>query len=322
MKILVTGGAGFIGYHLANRLVENGNDVTICDNLFRGKMDRDFRGLVEKPNVAFINVDLTKASELTNLDGDFDIIYHLAAINGTKYFYEIPHQVLKVNILSLLNILDFISASDCKKLVWTSSSEVYSGTEMAYGVDIPTPEDIPLAINDVGNPRFSYAGSKVVGELLCLNYSKAYGFDVGLVRPHNIYGPRMGFEHVIPEFLKRIFEREDPFKIYGGNQTRSFCYIDDAVSALEKLGSIKVKTDILNMGNNQEEIKIEDLALRMFDLADFHPQIEILEPLKGSVSRRCPDIKKAKKILDFEPRVDLNEGLKKTMAWYFKALSE
>jgi len=321
MKILVTGGAGFIGYHLATRLAENGNEVTLYDNLFRGRMDNDFKALVEMPNVKFINADLTRSSALSNLDKDFDIVYHLAAINGTKYFYEIPHKVLKVNILALINVLDFLASSDCGKLVWTSSSEVYSGTEMAYGVDIPTGESIPLTINDVRNPRFSYAGSKIAGELLCLNYSRAYSLNVGIVRPHNIYGPRMGFEHVIPEFLTRIFKREDPFKVYGGDQTRAFCYIDDFVTTMEKLGSAKVQTDIFNIGNDKEEIKIKKLAVKLFEIADFHPEIEILEPPEGSVPRRCPDIKKAKEVLGFDPKINLDEGLEKTRDWYFRFLS-
>jgi len=316
----VTGGAGFIGLHLAKYLAaENKNAVIICDNLFRGQMDNDFRGLIKQSNVKFIDIDLTNKEELSKLGRDFDIVYHLAAINGTKYFYEMPHEVLRTNVLSLINILDWLAGSSCKKMVWTSSSETYAGAATITKIPIPTPEEVPLAISDVFNPRFSYAGSKIIGELLCLNYAKAYGFNISIVRPHNIYGPRMGYEHVIPQFIMRIIRRESPFKIYGGDQSRAFCFVEDFVKAINLVTeSPKTNMQIINIGNNKEEITIINLARRMFDLFDFHPPLEVLPPPKGSVDRRCPNITKLKELVGYEPQIELDVGLQQTYSWYLR----
>ena len=319
MKVLITGGAGFIGSSLGKYLADKDYEVTICDNLFRGKIDYDFKNLIERDNVRFVKIDLTERKELDKFEKDYDNIYHLAAINGTKYFYEIPHKVLRVNILTLINLLDWLINTDCKKIVWTSSSETYAGTMKISNIPIPTLEEVPLTIEDVFNPRVSYAGSKIVGELLCINYSKAFGFNVSIVRPHNIYGPRMGYEHVIPEFIKRIIRKEDPFKIYGGNQSRAFCYIEDFVRGIKLVGeSPKTNGEIINIGNDKEEITIIDLAQKMFDLLDFHPELETLPAPRGSVNRRCPNISKAKRLIGYEPQINLERGLQKTYEWYLK----
>ena len=319
MKILITGGAGFIGFRLGKYLADKDYEVTICDNLFRGKMDYYFKNLIERDNIRFVKIDLTEREELDKFEKDYDNIYHLAAINGTKYFYEIPHKVLRVNILTLINLLDWLINTDCRKMVWTSSSETYASTMKISDIPIPTSEEVPLTIDDVFNPRISYAGSKIVGELLCINYSRVFGFNVSIVRPHNIYGPRMGYEHVIPEFIKRIIIKEDPFKIYGGNQSRAFCYVDDFVKGIRLIGeSSKTNGEIINMGNDNEEIIITDLAQKMFDLFGFHPKLEFLPAPRGSIDRRCPDISKAKRLVGYEPQINLEVGLQKTYVWYLK----
>lgn len=319
MKVLIAGGAGFIGLHLAKYLAEKRDDVTICDNLFRGEMDSELTDLIKSENVEFVNADLTDGKEFEKIEPDFDLVYHLAAINGTNFFYDIPHVVLRVNVLTLLNTLDWLTRKNCQKLIWTSSSEVYAGAIALNKVPVPTPEDIPLVIEDVFNPRFSYAASKIVGESLCLNYARSCGLNVSIVRPHNIYGPRMGYEHVIPQFITRIIRREDPFRIYGGSQSRAFCFIEDLVRGLASIGeSPKTNNEIVNIGNDKEEITIINLTGKMFDLFHFHPELEILPPLKGSVNRRCPDITKARELLGYEPQIDLNTGLQRTYDWYLK----
>jgi len=319
MKVLIAGGAGFIGLHLAKYLAEKRDDVTICDNLFRGEMDSELTDLIKSENVEFVNADLTDGKEFEKIEPDFDLVYHLAAINGTNFFYDIPHVVLRVNVLTLLNTLDWLTRKNCQKLIWTSSSEVYAGAIALNKVPVPTPEDIPLVIEDVFNPRFSYAASKIVGESLCLNYAKSCGLNVSIVRPHNIYGPRMGYEHVIPQFITRIIRREDPFRIYGGSQSRAFCFIEDLVRGLASIGeSPKTNNEIVNIGNDKEEITIINLTGKMFDLFHFHPELEILPPPKGSVNRRCPDITKARELLGYEPQIDLNTGLQRTYDWYLK----
>lgn len=323
MKVLILGGAGFIGFHLSGHLADEGYQVTIGDNLSRGRADDDFKQLVNRSNVKFIEVDLTQRRELDKLEKDFDIVYHLAAINGTRYFYEIPHEVLRVNILSLINVLDWLVNAECKKMLWTSSSETYAGTSTLTRIPFPTPEEVPLVIANVFNPRFSYAGSKIIGELLCLNYAKAYGLNLNIVRPGNVYGPRMGYEHVIPEFIMRLIKRENPFKIYGGHQTRSFCFVEDFIRGVKLVGeSPKANGEIINLGNDKEEIHIEDLARRMFNLFNFHPKIESLPPPKGSVDRRCCDINKARTLLGYEPQISLEIGLPITYDWYLEHVGE
>lgn len=322
MKVLVIGGAGFTGFHLSRHLADENQQVIICDNLSKGSMDGDFNQLVMRDNVEFIQIDLTQRGELDKLNGDIDIIYHLAAISGVRYFYEMPHEVLRVNILLLMNTLDWLAGTNCKRVVWASSAEVYAGIENLIDIPIPTPEKVPLVIADVYNPRFSYAGSKIIGELFCLHYAKAYDLNVTIVRPSNIYGPRMGYDQVIPQFIRRILLGEDPFKIYGGNQIRAFCFVDDFIRGMKLIGQASdIGGEIINLGNGKEEIGIKALADKMFNLFHYHPRVEVLPAPEGSVKRRAPDTSKAKALVGYEPQIDLDEGLKVTYDWYVKNLS-
>jgi UDP-glucose 4-epimerase len=302
-KILITGGTGFIGSHLANYLILNKNyDVTICDNNYRGKID-DF---VSK--IKYVDCDLTKKEEYKKL-GDYDVVYHLAAINGTKNFYKIPYDVLKVNTLININLIEWCKEKSIQKILYTSSSEVYASTPSK---SIPTKEDVLVSIEDVHNPRWSYAGSKILGELMIINS----GLNFSIVRPHNIYGPRMGYDHVIPEVISRILEKENPFKIYGFDQTRSFCFIDDAVKMLEIImNSDLSNSKIINLGVD-DEIKIIDLIEKMFQYFNYFPELDIVDPQQGSVDRRCPDVTSLNQIIDKIDKTTLNEGLEKTCEWY------
>lgn len=316
-KCLVTGGAGFIGCHLAKKLADEGQHVTVCDNLFRGKADEDFKRLTEMKNVQYIQADLTAPESFKQFDKNYDYVYHLAAINGTKNFYEIPDKVLRVNTLAAVNILDWFITAKCKKILFTSSSETYAGTMRLFGVPIPTPENVPLSIEDIHNPRWSYGGSKIIGELFFANYARVHKFDMSIIRYHNIYGARMGYEHVIPEFIARIEKKEDPFKIFGGTETRAFCYVDDATEATKSvMESSATNGEIVHIGNDTEEITIKDLAKRMFGIAGVSPKLDIQPAPSGSVQRRCPDISKLKKMTGYSPRTSLEDGLKKTFVWY------
>ena len=317
-KSLITGGCGTIGYFLAKYLAEQGQEVTVADNLSRGKIDTEMEKLLERPNIKFIELDVTDPAQFKKLDSGYDYVYHLAAINGTKYFYEMPEQVLKVGVLGVINILEWFKEQKKGKILFTSSNEAYASYINLTGGPIPTPETVALAIDDVFNPRWSYGGSKIIGELLFVNYSRAYKFPMTIIRYHNSYGPRMGQEHVIPEFLLRIIRKEDPFKIFGSDTTRSFCYIDDTIRATRQvMESENTNGEIVHIGNNQEEITMLDLAKKMFDLFGFHPKnLEINEVPQGSVKRRCPDLAKIKKLTGFKAKVSLAEGLRKTYDWY------
>lgn len=303
MKILITGGTGFIGSHLAKYLSKN-NDVTICDNNFRGSVDEFIK------DINYIECDLTKEEDYEKL-GYYDYVYHFAAINGTSNFYEIPYQVLEVNTLININFIKWCKKTGVKKVLYTSSSEVYAST---LEKEIPTKENVTVSINDVYNPRWSYAGSKILGELLFINS----GINFTIVRPHNVYGPRMGYNHVIPEVIKRVLLKENPFKIYGENQTRSFCYIDDAVIMLDCIMNSSLSDKkIVNLGVN-DEILIKNLVYKIFNILEYNPQIDISNSKEGSVDRRCPNTDKLIGITNISKFTSLEEGLNKTCEWYKK----
>ena len=318
-KSLITGGLGFIGFHLAKYLVDKGDEVTICDNQFRGRLDDEVKVFLHKTGSKYIKLDMTEKSQFKYIDIDYDRIYHLAAINGTKYFYEMPETILRTNILSVINLLDWVKETSCKNILFSSSSETYSGTLQKFGWQIPTAEDVPLCIEDVNNPRYSYSCSKIAGEMLFLNYGKKYSLNVRIVRYHNVYGERMGYEHVIPEFFKRILDKAEPFPIFGGNETRSFIYVSDGVEATWLIMETdSTKGEIINIGNEEGEISINALAEIMFKIAGVKPKIELKEAPKGSVARRCPSIKKLIKFINYTPKVSLQDGLKRTYEWYRK----
>jgi nucleoside-diphosphate-sugar epimerase len=319
---LVTGGAGFIGFHLANYLWDQGYEVTILDDFSRGQKDEDIASFIARDRVHCVSADMTEKHFFGLLRSRYDEVYHLAAVNGTKNFYEFPQKVLKVNILALMNMLEWANDKNCGKFLFTSSSEAYAGTIAEYGDRydyIPTKETIPLAINDVFNPRFSYGGSKLIGELLTINYLNAKQVPFSIVRYHNIYGPRMGFDHVIPEFCRRVFDKTDPFSIYGGDETRAFCYVLDGVKAsIAVMNSDKTNSQIVHIGNSAEEIKIVDLASMLLNILNFEAKLDVQKAPKGSVKRRLPCTDKLKELTGFVAQIPLKEGLKITAEWYMK----
>ena len=319
-RILITGGSGFIGFHLAKELQQEGHELTLIDNFSRNAKDDDFNAFSALPNIKFIEADMTEKLFYKDLTGYYDEIYHLAAINGTRHFYEKPYEVLRVNILSLINMLEWVTESNTGKFLFTSSSEAYAGTINEFGSSynlVPSSENIPLCINDVHNSRFSYGGSKIAGELLTINYFKHKQTPFTIVRYHNVYGPRMGFDHVIPEFCKRIYLKENPFELFGGEETRAFCYIADAVEAtILTMRSVETNQEIIHIGNSLEEIRIVDLAALLIRINKFDTSLKINPAPEGSVNRRCPDTKKLNECTGFIPKINLHEGLLLTLTWY------
>ena len=326
-RIIVTGGGGFIGYHLAEYLSrQKDTQVTIIDNHSRGSADEMFSELTARENVIALNEDMTQKNFYAKLSGRYDEIYHLAAINGTRNFYERPYEVLRVNLLSLMNILEWCTAENCGAFLFSSSSEAYAGTVNHFrevGEFIPSREDIPLTVEDVTNPRWSYGGSKIAGELLTLNYCRTRNVPFRIIRYHNVYGVRMGFEHVLPEFFKRVHDKVNPFPIFGGQETRAFCAVEDAVQATEAVMlSEKCNGEIIHIGNSKQEIKITDLLALVFDVANFHPAVEIKPAPLGSVARRCPDTQKLFSLTGFKAKITLEEALPKMYHWYEKKYCE
>lgn len=303
MNIFVTGGAGFVGSHLVEQLVDDDHDVTVFDNVSRGARDR-LGDVIDK--VTFVEGDIRSKSELRSAVNDPDIIFHLAAINGTKNFYEQPCDVLDVNVTGTQNVVDIAGSENVDRVVFASSSEVYG-----FPREFPTPESHPLQLMDSENPRYSYAGSKLLGEQYVVHGANQGNFEYTIVRPHNLYGPYMGYDHVMPEFIERLLKGED-FTIYGdGTQTRSFCYISDAIEAITTIATHPATADeIYNIGT-QHEITITELAEQLFDIAGVHPEIDYIESkeLSGSPPRRQPDISKAKADFGYDPSVSLETGL-------------
>ncbi|HEY4504497.1 MAG TPA: NAD-dependent epimerase/dehydratase family protein [Candidatus Paceibacterota bacterium] len=324
-KILITGGTGFIGYHLAKRLALQGQEVVLCDNFFRSKRDATLESLLALPNVKLIEGDLTDPKAWGKLGTGYDYVYHLVGINGTKLFYEIPHEVLRIGITTTLNALDWFRIVNRKdkpdsKILYTSSNEAYASALEAFGqLPLPTPENVPLVISDPYNARWSYAGQKLIGELLFIHYSQQYKFRMSIVRPHNFYGPRAGYSHVTPEIVGRISKKEDPFTIFGADETRSFCYIDDAVEATQiVMESDKTDGGTYHIGTNVET-SIKELIENIFEVMNWRPsKIETKNSPEGSVKRRLPDVSKIKRDTGWVAKVALPDGLRETVSWYLE----
>lgn len=322
-KILITGGAGFIGYHLARHLLGTSTaKIILVDNLFRGRMDTALKELLKNPRVTFLNLDLTDPRAYLRLGLGYDHVYHLAAVNGTGIFYDMPHEVMRINTATVLYFLEWFRKKNARgKILFTSSNEAYAGGLSSFGqLPIPTPENVPLVIADTYNPRWTYAGTKLLGELFMIHYAQMYKLRGVVVRPHNFYGPRAGYNHVIPELSLRIARRVEPFPIYGATDTRSFCYIDDAVRAMALLmESPKTDTqpiETVHIGVAEETL-IRDLVETLFDIAKWRPKkLTIHEAPKGSVARRRGDVQKIKNLVGWVGEVPLREGLKSTFAWY------
>lgn len=315
MKILITGGTGFIGAHLAQHASSEGHLVHICDNNARGRQDEFVDDLIENNGVEFLQLDLTEKDDVQSLETDYNIVFHFAAINGTENFYKIPYTVMDVAITSTMLLLEHFSETETK-FIFSSSSEVYAGTINKDPTQIPTTEEVACTIEDVVNPRFSYGGSKLACEILINSFAEQYGIDYQIIRYHNIYGPRMGTKHVMPQFIRRAMEGETPFTIYGADQTRAFCYVDDATRATLALALSPVPDGVYHIGNAQEEVEIIEVAKIVTEWYKLGGKFDIKNAPRGSVQRRCPNTDKLQGATGFVPAVTLKEGLNITIAWY------
>jgi UDP-glucose 4-epimerase/UDP-glucuronate decarboxylase len=315
-RVLVLGGAGFIGAHLAARLAGEGHALTLVDDLSRGRRDPTMEALVARPNVRLMQADLTRAGVLDPLPRQWDQVYMLAAVVGVRNVETDPARVVRVNTLSLLHLLDWMPGQG-EVLFFASTSETYAGGVAAGHVPVPTPEAVPLGIPDVAAPRFAYAASKMLGEAAVLHTARARGLRAVIGRFHNVYGPRMGTDHVIPELSLRALRREDPFRVFGPEQRRAFCHVADAVEAITRLMATEAAWgQVVNVGNDAEETAIADLVARILETARFAPAVEARPAPAGSVPRRCPDIGRLRALTGFAPKVGLEAGVGETFDWY------
>ncbi len=319
-KILITGGAGFIGYHLARTLAKNqAIRITLADNLSRGRIDAELKQLLRRPNVRLISCDLTDPRAFKKLGGGYDHVYHLAALLGVERVVRSPHEVLRINSLSTLHLLEWFVHGGGKKLLFSSTSEAYAWTQHFYKLPIPTPEDVPLALTDLSEPRSTYAASKIFGEIAVTQFCTQYKKPFVITRYHNVYGPRMGYEHVIPQLIQRALKKPRTFPIWSARHRRAFCYVDDAVNAtIRSMKASGAKGLVFNVGNDLEEITITDLGKKILSKLRIRSALKPLSNRHDPIVRRCPNIQRARKLLKYKPAISLDEGLNLTIAWYIQ----
>ena len=321
-KVLITGGAGFIGLHLANRLLDEGYQVHIVDNFARAVDDIELKTTLDRELASFDNVDLLDVDCVKQLDVDYNFIFHLAAIIGVTHVMEKPYSVLYDNISMLGNMINLARRqNNISRFFFASTSEIYAGTLKYFNLPIPTPEDTPLTTTDLTHPRTSYMLSKIYGEALC----QQSGVPFTLFRPHNIYGPRMGMAHVIPEQLRKAYDAKngDSVAVFSVNHTRCFCYIDDAIEMLCKMmESSKCEGEVLNLGTQNPEISMKEVAKVCFLAAGKKLKIDIKPDSPGSPTRRGPDMSKTINLINFESQVNFVNGVGRTYDWYRKNIFE
>ncbi|WP_432957999.1 NAD-dependent epimerase/dehydratase family protein [Micromonospora haikouensis] len=314
-RALVLGGAGFIGLHLVERLVADGHRVTVVDDFSRGRDDERVTALRGSGVVDVLSADLTDAPAWQRLPRDVDQVYLLAAVVGVRNVEADPARVLRVNTLTATHLVDWLRPGP--RVFFSSTSEVYAGGVEAGSVPVPTPEDVPVTIADVASPRLAYAISKLTGEALLLHGARARGCEVVVGRFHNVYGPRMGTDHVIPEMALRAMAGENPFRIWGADQFRAFCHVDDAVEAVLRLmAGPEAAGQVVHIGNDSEQTNIADLAKLVLRLAGVAPDVQHLPAPSRSVQRRCPDLTRLRWLTGFEPHVPLEDGVRRTLDWY------
>ncbi|MEO3776380.1 NAD-dependent epimerase/dehydratase family protein [Micromonospora sp. B11E3] len=315
MRALVLGGAGFIGLHLVERLVADGHRVIVVDDFSRGRDDERLGALRHSPAVDVVSADLTEPRAWPELPRDVDQVYLLAAVVGVRNVEADPARVLRVNTLTAAHLVDWLRPGP--KVFFSSTSEVYAGGVDAGLVPVPTPEEVAVTIADVASPRLAYAISKLAGEALLLHGARAKGCPVVVGRFHNVYGPRMGTDHVIPEMILRALAGENPFRIWGADQFRAFCHVADAVEAVVRLMATPAADDqIVHIGDDSEQTNIADLAKLVLRLAGVAPDVRHLPAPARSVQRRCPDLSRLRRLTGFEPSVPLEEGVRQTLDWY------
>ena len=315
-KALITGGAGFIGFHLARHLVARGWQVELVDDLSRVPEDDALTRLLAESGVRVRSADLVVPGALDGLDRDFTHVFHMAAILGVAHVLERPYAVLRDNLTMLNQVLDSAARMpDLERLIFPSSSEVYAGTLEYFELPIPTPEPTPLAVTDLSRPRTSYMLSKIYGEALC-HHS---GLPYTILRPHNIYGPRMGLRHVVPELLQRahLAPPGGELEVFSADHTRTFCYVDDAVELIRRLAEVDAgRNATFNLGTEDGETTMRGLAEIVIRVVGKPLTIRVGSTTAGSPKRRRPDMSRAIAAAGYEPSAPLEDGVRRTFEWY------
>ncbi|MFQ3354339.1 MAG: UDP-glucose 4-epimerase [Paracoccaceae bacterium] len=287
-KVLVTGSAGFIGSHLVESLKDQCGEL-ICIDINNGQ-------------------DLCDSSFVDNLP-DVDVIFHLAAKNGTRWFYDEPFSVLENCTTPTLNLIRRYKNSGAL-FVYASSCEIYADATEVGITQVPTNEEVSVLFNDPRNLRWSYAAGKYIGELAVISAAKEFGLDYVVLRYHNIYGPRQ-VDHFIPEFYERVQRGDCSLK--GWRNTRAFCYISDAVEmTIRAACDESAKNRIIHIGDDKE-VTIKEVAEIILSFDNIKSELLLHDAPEGSASRRCPDVTLAKSLGIYHQSVSLEAGLKRTI---------
>lgn len=313
-RIVVLGAAGFVGYHLAEKLSrEPDNRLVLVDNFIRSQYDAHFQELSSRSNCTFYDLDLTSRANLEELINKGDIVYNLVALNGTRNFYERPMTVMINTGLTAILIAEICGLKKASKYFYFGSSESYAGSVDLGLAPIPTPENVPLAVTDIRNVRWSYGASKTLGEIACFASNKEFDLEFTIFRIHNLYGPRMGYDHVVSDLIRKFTNSNS--EVFGLEETRSFMFISDAVEAILTIANLTENKDrIINIGS-EEEVTIRTLAQIIIDKIDPNLEIKDMGRLEGSAMRRSPEISLLRTYYSAIP-VTLSDGIEQTIEYY------
>ncbi len=307
-RVLLTGGAGFIGSHVAERLASD-HELVLFDDFRRNSLSQT-EGLVDRDNVRVVRGDVLDPESLSEAMKGVDTVVHLAAIAGVSSYYTEPVRTLEVNLLGTVNVLKEAARQKVEKFVYFSTSEVFGSDAMF--VD----ETVPCGIGPSSEPRWTYATSKLAGEQFTLRTAEQAGFRAVIVRPFNIYGPRQTGEGAISNFVSAALAKE-PLVIHGdGTEVRAWCYVDDLVDALATMLEIELeRNESFNIGNPHEIETTLGLARRVAAQIGEVP-VKFEDVSRAPVRARVPDIRRAHRLLGFQPQVSLETGLSRTIDWY------
>ena len=289
--------------------------MDLLDDFSRGVQDEALAALADD-GARLWTADLGDRGALDGLPDTYSHVFHFAAILGVARVADRPYAVLRDNVVMLDNAIALATRlPGLRRLVFASTSEVYAGTLERYGLPFPTPESTPLTLPDLDRPRTAYMLSKIYGEMLC----RHAGIPFTIVRPHNVYGPRMGLAHVVPELLQRAHAAPDGGEliVFSPEHRRAFCYVDDAVRSIARLAETpRAEGAVFNIGNAAAEASIGELARIVVETVGRRLRVIPGADTPGSPSRRVPDTRAAEAAAGIEPRVPLREGVERTYRWY------
>lgn len=315
-KIFITGGGGFIGSSLAERLADD-NEIVLYDVDFKNN-SISHSNIMNNPNITFLQGDVLDYEKIKSEVKGVNIVVHAAAIVGVENVIKQPRETLDTNFVGTSNLLKAIYEEEhLERFIYFSTSEVFGSS--AFRVD----EERNSSFGSVNEARWSYSISKIAGEHLVQSYHREYGVPTVIIRPFNIFGPRRIGDHVMKNFITQALKNEDITIFQDGSQIRSWCYIDDICDALIKC----MQKDLaighsFNIGNPLNTLTIYDLAKKVIQLSNSKSKIKFRDISYSDIDIRVPSISKARKLLEYNPKVEIEEGILRTKEWYEKFLSE